>query len=262
MIEDNSPVTEDELHAYVDGELPADRRDAVEAWLANHPDDEARVAAWRRQAEMIQARYGAAIHMPVPVRLSLDGIVRQNRNWSRRAAAAAVVAFFAGGAAGWFGRGAVGNGRPAASLVTAEALDAHKLYVVEVRHPVEVRAAESNHLVSWLSKRLDYELRTPNLESLGLKLVGGRLLPGPRGQPAAFFMYEGASGERYTLYCARSKAPQTALRYSAAGPVAAVYWIDDSVNYVISGPADHARLSKVAEAAYEQIDRRPPNDHS
>ena len=59
MIDRNSPVTEDELHAYVDGELPADRREAVEAWLANHPDDAARVAAWRAQADAIRARYGA-----------------------------------------------------------------------------------------------------------------------------------------------------------------------------------------------------------
>jgi anti-sigma factor RsiW len=32
------PVTEDELHAYVDGELPAERRADVEAWLAAHPE--------------------------------------------------------------------------------------------------------------------------------------------------------------------------------------------------------------------------------
>ncbi len=46
MMKDNElPVMDDELHAYVDGELPADRRAAVEAWLATHPDDAARVAA-------------------------------------------------------------------------------------------------------------------------------------------------------------------------------------------------------------------------
>ena len=59
MIDHNTPVTEDELHVYVDGELPADRREAVEAWLASHPEDAARVAAWRAQAEAIRARYGA-----------------------------------------------------------------------------------------------------------------------------------------------------------------------------------------------------------
>ena len=39
MTDHNIPVTEDELHAYVDNELPVERRAAVEAWLAAHPDD-------------------------------------------------------------------------------------------------------------------------------------------------------------------------------------------------------------------------------
>jgi anti-sigma factor RsiW len=44
MIDRDSPVTQDELHAYVDGEIQADRRGAVEAWLASHPEDAVRVA--------------------------------------------------------------------------------------------------------------------------------------------------------------------------------------------------------------------------
>ena len=51
MIDRDSPVTEEELHAYVDGELPADRQEAVAAWLAAHPEQAAQVAAWRAQAE-------------------------------------------------------------------------------------------------------------------------------------------------------------------------------------------------------------------
>ena len=47
MIDRNSPVTEDELHAYVDGELPPDRMNAVEAWLADHPEQAALVAHTR-----------------------------------------------------------------------------------------------------------------------------------------------------------------------------------------------------------------------
>jgi anti-sigma factor RsiW len=100
-----------------------------------------------------------------------------------------------------------------------------------------------------------YSLRAPNLEKMGLHLVGGRLLPGPTGA-AAFFMYENASGERFTLYCARSKTPDTAMRYNAAERVAAFYWVDNDVAYVVSGVADRSRLWKVAEAAWEQIDSR------
>ncbi|MGA9338652.1 MAG: anti-sigma factor, partial [Pseudolabrys sp.] len=55
MIDRDSPVTEDELHAYIDGELPADRKAAVAAWLAEHPEQAALVAAWRAQAESIRA---------------------------------------------------------------------------------------------------------------------------------------------------------------------------------------------------------------
>ena len=38
-------VTEEELHAYVDGELEDDRRATVERWLNEHGEDAARVAA-------------------------------------------------------------------------------------------------------------------------------------------------------------------------------------------------------------------------
>ncbi|MDU6138502.1 MAG: anti-sigma factor, partial [Bradyrhizobium sp.] len=36
MTDPTIPVTEDELHAYVDDELPAERRGDVESWLAAH----------------------------------------------------------------------------------------------------------------------------------------------------------------------------------------------------------------------------------
>ena len=67
MVDRDLPVTEEELHAHVDAQLPADRRAAVEHWLAEHPDDLARVTGWRAQAEAIRARYGAVADEPVPV---------------------------------------------------------------------------------------------------------------------------------------------------------------------------------------------------
>jgi anti-sigma factor RsiW len=87
MIDRDSPVTEDELHAYIDGELPGDRMEAVASWLAAHPEQAALVASWRAQAESIQARYGAAAEEPVPERLKLDQVVKQDRangrSWPR-----------------------------------------------------------------------------------------------------------------------------------------------------------------------------------
>jgi anti-sigma factor RsiW len=256
MVDRDLPVTDDELHAYVDAELPPNRRNTVEAWLAAHPDDAARVASWRAHAELIRVRYGGAARSPVPARLDLARLARAERKWTWMAAAAVVCAFMVGGATGWFGRGALVSAPvPAARTVTAEALDAHKLYVAEVRHPIEV-PAEASHLLPWLSRRVGSTLRAPDLATFGLKLMGGRLLPGTSGKPAAMFMYESTSGDRYTLYCARSAAPETALHYNVAGQVAAVYWGDGDVGFVVSGPADRERLIKIAQAAYEQLDRR------
>ena len=253
MSERGVPITEDELHAFLDGELPPDRVADVEAWLASHPEDAARVAAWRSQAELIQRRYGGVGHEPATSRFEIDRLTRASWSWSRVAAAAAVAAFLVGGLAGWFGRGAW-DGVPAVRAVAAEAIEAHKLYVVEVRHPVEV-PADASHLMAWLSKRVGHELRAPDL--LGLKLIGGRLLPGPKGA-AAFFMYEGASGERFTLYCARATAPDTALRYRVSGQVGAYYWIEGEFGYVMTGPADRDRLQRVAQQAYEQLEKTVP----
>lgn len=259
MTDFNSPVTEADLHAYVDGELPADRREAVATWLAEHPGEAATVAAWRAQAESIRARYGATVDEPVPARLKLDEIMRRTganrRSFAALAAAAAVAAFIVGGSVGWFARGAAAASPSGYAVITAEALDAYKLYVVEVRHPVEVPGNERTHMTQWLSKRFGSELRVPELESIGLKLVGGRLLPGPRGEAAAFYMYENASGERFTIYCAKATAPESALRYRSEERSAAFYWVDGKVAYVVSGPADREKLEQVTKTVYEQVDR-------
>ncbi len=258
MIDRNSPVTEEELHAYVDGQLPADRQEAVAAWLAADPEQAALVAAWRTQADSIRARYGAVAEEPVPERLKLDQLTRQDhatgRRWAALVAAAAVVAFLVGGTTGWVARGASAPARAGFDALTADALDAYKLYVVEVRHPVEVPGSERAHMTQWLSKRLGAELRIPDLQSIGLKLVGGRLLPGPTGA-AAFYMYEGPSGERFTIYCAKAATPESALRFKGGDRYAAFYWVDDKVAYAVSGPADRDQLEKVAKAVYEQMDR-------
>jgi anti-sigma factor RsiW len=254
MVDREPSVGEEELHAYVDGQIAGDERAVVEKWLESHPEDAARVAAWRAQADAIRARYGAVAGETIPRRFDLTKLARANRRWPRLAAAVVLLAFLVGGSAGWFGRGAWEGAGPT-RVVTIEAFEAHRLYIAEVRHPIEVKAGES-HLNRWLSRRVGYEMPTPNLDAFGLKLLGGRLLPGNAGRPAALYMYEGPTGERFTIYSRRDQAPQTALRYRAAGPVGSVFWVEDEAAFVVSGPADRARLQKVAEAVYEQVETR------
>src|SRR5581483_1730137 len=125
-------ISEDELHAYVDGELPAERRGAVEAWLATHPEDAANVAAWRKQADLIQARYGTVAEEKIPPRLDVGRMACRRRNgWIAVATAAAMATFIAGGFVGWKVRGVEAPSPSDLSRFTADALEAYRLYVVE-----------------------------------------------------------------------------------------------------------------------------------
>jgi anti-sigma factor RsiW len=253
MTQPSIPVTEDEFHAYVDNELPAERRGDVEAWLAAHPDDAERVHSWRSMAEALHARYDHVANEPVPKRLELERLERRPRKWIYGTIAASLLAFVIGGGAGWLVRGAAISPSTFQSF-TEDALDAHRLYVVEVRHPVDVPGDERTHLQQWLTKRCGWDVMAPELGATGLKLVGGRLLPGPTG-PASFLMYENASGERFTVYTAKASTKTTQMRFTQEGGDGALFWADHGVGYVVSGTGDRDRLNQVARMVYDQTEK-------
>ncbi|MBK8085626.1 MAG: anti-sigma factor [Devosia sp.] len=199
----STPLTDTDLHAFVDGRLPPGRAAEVEAFLARHPEKAAEIAHWQRQNEAINALFAPLDSQPLPERLRPRPIAARlgsRLRWPQLAAAATVLLAL-GGAIGWAGRDLL---RPAASeLLIADAVAAHALYVKENRHAVEVAATDRDHLVTWLSNRIDRPVTPPDLTAEGFSLVGGRLLPGyeqTEAGPAALLMYENAAAERVTVY--------------------------------------------------------------
>jgi len=249
----HDPIDEGELHAYADGRLDAERREAVEHLLADDPAAAQRVRDWQVQNAAISAAFDAFAEEAVPARLCPKTIARNRRApWMRIAAALVLVSVGFGG--GWLARDRV---ETTASLggttLAADAISAHRVYAVEVRHPVEVDAAQEAHLVKWLSKRLDYPLRVPDLGAAGFRLVGGRLLPAD-GAAAAQFMFEDAGGRRVTLYAARNaENRETAFQYEVSDGTGAFYWLDGPVGYAIIGEVDRQTLLDLAHTVYEQI---------
>jgi anti-sigma factor RsiW len=249
-------ITDADLLAFADGRLDPERRAAVEAWLADHPEERKRVEEWERQNTALRAALDPIAAEPVPPALAatLGGASRRRRAVPDLVAAAAVVVAFAAGLVAGY---SLWNAPPAQQTLTELAtvgLDAHRIYAVEIRHPVEVGADEEQHLVTWLTKRLDTPVKAPDLSGQGLRLLGGRLIPSG-DRPAALLMYESESGERFSLLVAREAAAQmTAFRYTEAGTIGAFYWIDGGAGYALSGPADRNRLLRIARAVYEQLD--------
>lgn len=251
------PITEADLHAYVDARLPESRRTEVERYLAAYPDEARRVSAYRAQNEQLRSAFAPVLDEAVPERLARTVQPRAARLW-RVAAACALVAL--GGALGWELHGVLAPRESRISFAHDAAL-AHATYSPEVRHPVEVGADQESHLVAWLSKRLGASVRAPNLETAGYALMGGRLLPGEDGTagsatPTAQFMYQCKKGTRVTLYVRTNVQGhgETAFRYARDGAVNVFYWIDRSFGYALSS-ADIGRdeLLTVANVAYRQL---------
>ncbi|MEO8202857.1 MAG: anti-sigma factor [Betaproteobacteria bacterium] len=255
-----APVTEAELLAYVDGQLPQVRHADVEAWLAARPEEAERIAAYHRQDDALRALFDPVLDEAVPGRLRR--VVKRRAKWRTFAMAAGFVGLglAVGMVVGWqlhAQRVPMAGTGPA---IARNAAVAHATYSPEVRHPVEVGADQEAHLTAWLSKRLGTTLRAPKLEANGFSLVGGRLLPGeakPAGgpSPVAQFMYQTKGGRRLTLYI-RTEATntQTAFRYATEGSVGVFYWIDRNVGYALSSAdLNREELLAVANSVYKQL---------
>lgn len=260
---------EAELHAWVDGQLAPARAAAVAQWLAQHPDEAARTAVWQAQRAGLQALQIDVLHEPAPAHLqqALQPPARPRR-WREALAAGVLLAL--GTALGYgLGLGAGERQHPVAGPATAatpgfvrEAAAAHAVYVPERRHPVEVEAAQQDHLVQWLSKRLGVPLKAPMLETEGYRLIGGRLLPGEAGQARAQFMYEGADGVRLTLFvsvlaAAQAASAPAAFSWGADGTTQSFYWMAGRQGYALSAALPRSQLQVLATAVYHQLDAAP-----
>jgi anti-sigma factor RsiW len=264
------PVTEADLHAYVDGLLTTDRRAAIEAFLELHPDERRKVADWQAQNDALKTMLDPVLAEPLPQRLLL---LQPANTWPWRSMAAGVVIAVLSAGSSWWVRGTVDDNAQrmanAASRIELAAGDAktlrgfahraavaHAVYSPDMRRPVEVGAEQEQALVTWLTKRMGTSVRPPDLRSVGYALIGGRLLPGDKG-PVAQFMFDGTKGERLTLYVTREDAGrETAFRFGQDGPVNVFYWVDKDFGYAISAGADRQALLKVAEAVYKQLEPR------
>ena len=242
-------IQELDLQAYVDGVAEEPRRAEVEAYLAERPEEAARIRAYRAQDAALRTLFDPVLDEPVPAAL----VARPAPRRSRMVALAASV-LFAGVATGWIARGTIAPLPQAGSSLARSAAIAHVVYAPEVRHPVEVGADQEDHLVKWLSKRLGTELHSPRLSTLGYELVGGRLLSGPQG-PVAHFMYQDAKGQRLTLYVSANKGEghDTAFRFSQEDKVSVFYWIDRNYGYALSGEIQREALLTLATAVYQQL---------
>jgi len=244
--------TEAELNAYLDGELGPEAQAQVERHLSGDAEDARRVADHRAIGEALHALYDPILQEPVPERLVAATERRRSTAaaWTMRIAAALVL-LAAGATGGWLARQNVSTEAGRQIAFTRQAIDAHRLYSVEVRHPVEVAADDEAHMSAWLTRRLGKAIAPPPLGGAGFKLVGGRLLPS-ESKPAAQFMYENAGGQRLTLFftVATGGGDAAAYRYVRDGGTQSLFWYIDGFACALTGEFEQKELMAFAREIY------------
>ncbi len=75
----NRPITEDDLHAYVDGALEPEREAEVAIYLEGHPDVARRVSVFSDQRDLLRKALAPIADEPLPPQLDLSRIIENQR---------------------------------------------------------------------------------------------------------------------------------------------------------------------------------------
>jgi anti-sigma factor RsiW len=193
------PISEDDLHAYVDDHLTADRRRAVEAYLAEHPEAAERVRSWQASSQALRSALAWKAREPVPVALSVDRLAgRRLRRPSILSplAAGILLGLVAGGAGGWFAHPDSRDG--GIMSVGQEAVVTHRMVSVD-RDVVHLVTTDRTELARVTAASVGRVISPPDLTAAGYKFLGGEPITTEHGG-ACLFLYQDERGHRITLF--------------------------------------------------------------
>lgn len=257
----DSPVQEDELHAFVDGRLPADRLEAVERYLHANPEEARRVSSYMHQRAALRAVLLSDAE-PVPPHLRPANILRERTRRSRAAwqfAASVLLAVGLGVAGGWmlWGPTPSSASERAMKVLVQQGFATYTVFAPDARHPIEVPATEQGHLTQWLSNRLHRPVVIPDLSRFGYTLLGGRLVATEQGGAAGLIMYVGAQGNRISLLLRPMRAEfHSADQEHSEQSMQLCAWIADGLGYAIVGPMSDANIDKLADQIRDDLAKR------
>ena len=246
-------ITEDDIHAYVDGLLTPARRAEVEAFLACHPEEAERVEAYRAQNIALHRLFDGPPGEPLPLPLEeqAEAITGERERLSRSRSLSRVAAGLAilvlGGSTLWYTYDQFVMPEDPLVAFTRRASDAHML--LADRAYSQQASGSSGNVVGWLAQTLTgAPLGAPDLADHGFELVAQRILPTETG-PAAQLLYRGRDGNRISLYVgASSKQHETAFTFMQRDDVSQFYWQNAGFAYSLIGYLERDELLHLAES--------------
>jgi anti-sigma factor RsiW len=191
--------SEYEIQAYVDGRLEDTRRQAVEFYLAQHPERAAEIRAWQRDAQQMRAESSGVPDLPDnsaldPARIRARQRERIRTRWAT--AAMVLLSVSIGGFVGWQAR----SWRYAALRPPmADAIQAYRMFTPESTGHFDFVTHHYGDLQTWMGTHFAGAPRPPDLASAGFHPVGVKLIATADG-PAAMVLYLDSRDEAITFY--------------------------------------------------------------
>jgi anti-sigma factor RsiW len=251
------PITDDDLHGFVDQRLEPKRLAEVRAFLAKHPEIAARIDGYAEQRESLRAALGPIAEEPLPSQLNIARKIEIQRHphrapwWASAAAAMALV--LAGAAGGWSLKSMSQRPAEGVASLAREAADSYAVYAPDHIRPIELRASDRAELVAWVSQRFGRPIAIPDLSSSGYRFMGGRLVATAHG-PAVLYMYDDDHGTRLVMLTRPMATEQNmAMSPLAQGAINGFAWADHGIGYSLVGSPPAEALHPIADEARRQI---------
>ncbi len=286
--------SDEALVAYLDGELDADERRHVEAWLEADPAVRERLTALAQSGDLVRGAYVDIVNDPVPPRLlaaargvsepmpgvaqKAEILVLKRPGWAaiplpaRRwqiglAAAAGLFGVIFGGVGTYLGMGLINPANPAAERrLAAVAANASWLDNAAGYYKLTVNAGDNmlidvpasndpREALQKISQSLPPQLRVPDLKPWGLNFRGARLVV-VEGRPAAELVYvtDNKAIGPLTLVIGASKQPDIQPTFDRRQDVNMLYWRHQERAYALVGQADIGYLWGIANDVAWQLD--------
>lgn len=248
------PISEDDLHAYVDGALEAVRQREIEEYLTQHPDVAMRVEAYAVQRDSLRKALAPFAEEPVPPELNLSRLIEaRRRRVPMRIAAAAMVLVCLSGVSGWTLRGILEPPTRGIAALAQEAADSYAVYAPDRVQPVEMTARAA--FMQWASQRLDRSVTVPDLTASGYRFLGGRLVATPHG-PAMLSMYD--NGRNRLVMLTRpmqEKDLNSKMVEHSRGDTTSYAWAKDGMGYSLVSELPSDALHILADEMRRQTKR-------
>ena len=245
-------LSEEELHAFIDGELDDARADAVAAIIAGSPELSERVEYFVIDKDMIARAYGPLIEQPVPASL------RQAVTGARPAAPArAPMRFLPAAMALAAAIVAAVIAYPILSSLggdplVADALAVRDGHVHAERQFADTEIASAATRDQLVETALSVPVKVPNLEKAGYKLTAITAYPDKGGHNALQISYRDRNGVLFTMYM-RQTAGGDRFELSQRKDMQVCIWQNDDLSVVMLGQMPAHEMLRVATATYADL---------